>query len=268
MMPDDITPVILTFDEAPNIRATLEGLLWARRIVVLDSFSTDETEAIARSFPNVDFQQRRFDSHTDQWNHALSLAETDWVLSLDADYLVPPEFTNEVGSRADSQTTAAYFARFEYRILGHALRGTLYPNRAVLFRRSACRYEQDGHTQVLRIAGPSAILDTVIAHDDRKPVCRWLQAQDRYATLEVAKLVTTRRESLRMQDRLRLRIVPAPFVVLLYTLLWRRSLLDGWPGWLYAFQRMVAELILSMHLIERKLSRKSPDPKGEPSSHA
>ena len=47
----DSTPLILTFNEAPNLRRTLEKLKWAKQIVVLDSFSTDETLEIARSSP-------------------------------------------------------------------------------------------------------------------------------------------------------------------------------------------------------------------------
>lgn len=49
MLPD-ITPLILTFNEAPNIGRVLERLTWAKRIVVLDSFSTEETLDIVKSF--------------------------------------------------------------------------------------------------------------------------------------------------------------------------------------------------------------------------
>lgn len=256
MMLTEITPVLITYDEAPNLRRALDSLRWAHRVVVLDSFSTDQTEAIARSFPNVDFQQRRFDSHTAQWNFAVSLARTEWVLSLDADYIVPPEFPKEAATLASGER-CTFFATFEYRIAGRPLRAALYPPRAVLFRRSSARYEQDGHTQVLRFEGPSATLRSVLAHDDRKPLRRWLQSQDRYAALEVAKLESVPRSQLRIQDRLRLMIFPAPCLVLLYSLFAKRLILDGWPGWLYAFQRTTAELILSMHLLERKLSGRS-----------
>src|SRR4051812_32909684 len=92
----EITPVILTFNETANIRRVLEHLTWARRIVVVDSGSTDDTLAIARSFPNVAVFERPFDSHANQWNYALSLSETDWCLSLDADYVVSPALASEI----------------------------------------------------------------------------------------------------------------------------------------------------------------------------
>lgn len=48
-----VTPVLLTYNEEVNIARTLAGLRWARRVIVVDSFSNDQTECIARSFSNV-----------------------------------------------------------------------------------------------------------------------------------------------------------------------------------------------------------------------
>ncbi len=86
---EEVTPLILTFNEGPNLRACLTHVRWARRVIVLDSASDDDTEAIARSFPQVDFRVRPFDSHTAQWNFGLSLVDTQWVLTLDADLWLP-----------------------------------------------------------------------------------------------------------------------------------------------------------------------------------
>lgn len=255
---DQVTPVVLTFNEAPNIARSLESLKWAERVVVLDSHSNDETQGLAKAFPNVAFHQRAFDTHTAQWNHALSLAGTEWVLSLDADYILPAQFLEELNELNPPPNTSGFAAPFRYCIHGRPLRAALYPPRIVLYRRSQCEYVQDGHTQLLRVKGETASLRTAIDHDDRKSIGRWLWAQDKYAQLEVKKLVATPRNLLRVQDRLRLWIIPAPFVVLFYTLIIKRTLFDGWPGWLYACQRVVAELILSMHLVEEKLKSRTP----------
>ena len=149
--------------------------------MVLDSFSTDETLDIARSFPQVRVVQRRFDDHTTQWNHGVDQVQTDWVLALDADYVLTPELIHELEALPASSLISAYFARFKYCVHGHPLRGSLYPPRPVLFQRSRCRYEEDGHTQLLRIDGSKQTLQGFIHHDDRKPISRWLWAQDRYA---------------------------------------------------------------------------------------
>src|SRR6185295_10441829 len=97
-MLDLITPLILTYNEAPNIARALQGLTWAREIVVVDSFSDDETVQIATSFPNVRVVQRAFDCHRNQWEFGLKETDisTAWVLALDADYLLSDELVAEI----------------------------------------------------------------------------------------------------------------------------------------------------------------------------
>ncbi len=97
-MLDQITPIVLTYNEAPNIRRTLDAVRWARDIVVVDSFSDDTTLAIAAEFPQVRVFQRRFDCHQDQWNFALKETgiTSEWVLAMDADYVLTPELVEEM----------------------------------------------------------------------------------------------------------------------------------------------------------------------------
>jgi glycosyltransferase involved in cell wall biosynthesis len=253
-MLSEITPLILTFNEAPNLRRTLERLTWAREIVVVDSFSTDETAAIARSFPQVRVVQRKFDSHADQWNFGLDQTKSDWVLALDADYTLSEPLVGELRAFEATAGLHAYFARFIYCVSGRPLRGTLYPPRAVLFRKDCCRYEQDGHTQRLRITGATSWLKGHILHDDRKPLDQWLQAQDRYARLECKKLSEVASAKLGFNDRLRRQIIFAPAAVFVHTLLVKGLILDGWPGWFYVAQRVYAELLLSLRLLEARLN--------------
>jgi glycosyltransferase involved in cell wall biosynthesis len=252
-MLSEITPVILTFNEAPNIERTLHGVEWAREVVVIDSFSTDETESIARRFPNVVFVQRRFDSHSQQWNFGLEQVNAEWVLSMDADYLVPDELRDEISQLPRNSDVAAYYARFRYCIAGRPLRGTILPPRAILFRRSQCRYVQDGHTELLTTSGRTKFLSAYILHDDRKPLSRWLQSQRNYATLEAQHLLGDPGRVRTLADRLRLRIWPAAPAAFLYTLMFKGCLFDGWPGWYYALQRTYAEVLLSLELLDRRL---------------
>src|SRR6266699_2830500 len=99
-MLDHITPLILTYNEAPNIRRTLEQLRWARDIVVVDSFSDDETLEIVSSFPQARVFQRQFDSFASQCNFGLRETgiDSEWVLSLDADYILTPELIKEMAA--------------------------------------------------------------------------------------------------------------------------------------------------------------------------
>jgi len=256
-MIDQITPVVLTYNEAPNIGRCLSRLSWAQRVVVVDSVSTDETAAIVREFPNAELVERHFDNHTAQWNHGVHLVQTRWVLSLDADYVLTDEFIAQLATLKPEDEVDAFQVPFRYCIFGKPLRACLYPPRAMVFRRDRCRYVADGHTQLLQVPGKSATLTAPVDHDDRKPLSRWLDSQDNYAKLEVAKLMAAESNTLRLQDRLRLQMIYAPVVTLLYTLLVRGVILDGWRGCYYAFQRTIAEIILSLRLLERKLRDES-----------
>src|SRR5580692_10075232 len=125
-MMDSITPLVLTFNEAPNIRRTLEKLAWAQNILVVDSFSTDETLEIVRSFPQVRVVQRKFDSFAQQCNFGLAQITTEWVLSMDADYILSDALIDEIKSLKPSASVTGYSARFKYCVFGHSLRASLY----------------------------------------------------------------------------------------------------------------------------------------------
>ena len=75
-MLDDITPLVITYNEAPNIARTLDRLLWARRIVVIDSGSTDETLEIVRSYPQAEVIHRPFDDFASQCNFGIAQVAT------------------------------------------------------------------------------------------------------------------------------------------------------------------------------------------------
>ncbi len=250
---EQITPVILTWNEEPNLHRCLDRLHWAGEIVVLDSGSTDATAAVAATFPNTRWLVRPFDDHTRQWNHAVDSVSTPWVLALDSDYVTGPGFEDELAALPAEPAYDAYYASFRYLVYGRPLRASLYPPRAVLFRRETCRYEPDGHTQILRVPGSSTQLKTRIDHDDRKSLERWFRSQDNYARLEAAKLLSAPRSSLRLQDRLRLTGWAAVPAVLLHTLLAKGALLEGWRGWFYVLQRVLAEIMLALRLLEARL---------------
>jgi len=253
---DPITPVILTGDEEANVARTLGALAWASEVIVVDSFSTDATAEIARRFPNVRFIQRALDSLAGQWTFAVAEARTPWVLTLDADYFVPETFVRELES-LDGKA-AGYEAEFVYAVNGKPLRASLYPPRAILLRRDRCEFYMDGHTQRVRVEGNVARLKTKLVHDDRKSFARFVSRQRRYMRDEAEKLRRADPRTLNFASRLRKLIVVAPFAVLLHTLFVKGLILDGVPGLRYAWERVVAELILSRELLKRVGSSNRP----------
>ncbi|MGB3207688.1 MAG: glycosyltransferase family 2 protein [Crinalium sp.] len=257
-MLEEITPLILTFNEAPNIDRTLQKLAWAKRIVVIDSYSNDETLEILKSYPQVEIFQRTFDTHGNQWNYGLKQINSEWVLSLDADYVLTNELIAEIKALQQENRLDSYKIQFKYCVFGKPLRGTLLPPREALFRKEKSLYIDDGHTQLLKVNGKSGMLNSYIYHDDRKSLSRWLWAQDRYLMIEAKKILETPNEELSLGDRIRKQKILAPFVILIYCLILNKGILDGWAGIYYALQRTLAEILLSLKLIENeKLLKRS-----------
>jgi glycosyltransferase involved in cell wall biosynthesis len=250
-MLDKVTPLILTYNEAPNIARTLEKLSWAQEIVVIDSYSNDETLDILKSYPCVKVFQRTFDTHAIQWNYGVERVSSEWVFSLDADYCIPDRLVDEI-SALNNHSIDGYFIPFKFCVFGKPLQRAILPPRQALFRKKACTYIDDGHTQLLVNKGLSGILQEHIYHDDRKPVTRWFNSQIKYADLEMKKLIDTPPAQLSFVDKIRLAKVIAPLLVLIYCLIYKGGILDGWHGIYYAFQRLLAELVLSIKLIEHE----------------
>jgi glycosyltransferase involved in cell wall biosynthesis len=254
---DSITVLILTFNEAANIERTLKKLRWARRVILVDSLSGDGTPEIAGRFENVEVFQRAFDSHANQWNFGLRETgiATEWVLALDADYVLTDEMVEEIKNLNPPPPVSAYEARFIYCVGGKPLRTSLYPPGPVLFRRAGAHYVQDGHTQRLAVSGEKRLLNSPIFHDDRKSFTRWFASQKRYQRLESEWIAERKFDDLGLADRLRKMRFAAPPAVFFYCLFVRGLFWDGPRGFYYSFERAAAELMLSFYLIRRDCQR-------------
>lgn len=137
----ELSVILITKNEAVNIRACLESVAWADEIIVVDSGSTDDTLAIARDFtPHV---------HVHDWpgfgaqkNRALDYATREWVFSIDADERVTPELRAEIetvlaGPQADAYRVPR-LSSFCGRFMHHSGWRPDYVLR--LFRRSKGRF--------------------------------------------------------------------------------------------------------------------------------
>jgi len=246
---------LISFDEAPNIARALDKLRWATRIVVIDSGSTDGTLDIITKYPQAEAIYRPFTTFAEQCNYGLAQIKTEWCLSLDADYELSDEFVQELHQLDESPHIGGYQASFVYRIYGRPLRGTIYPPRTVLYRVNGATYISEGHGHRVSISGSVARLRGHIFHDDRKSLSRWFQSQSHYADAEAKYLASIDSKTLSQSDRIRRVGWPAPFLVALYVLFIKGSLLDGWAGWFYTLQRVIAESMLALAIVDRRLRK-------------
>jgi glycosyltransferase involved in cell wall biosynthesis len=91
-----LSAVIITYNESKNIArclASLQGVV--DEIVIVDSYSTDDTATICQQF-NVQFIEHEFIGHIEQKNWAMQQATHDWILSLDADEALSPALKSAI----------------------------------------------------------------------------------------------------------------------------------------------------------------------------
>jgi glycosyltransferase involved in cell wall biosynthesis len=102
-----LSVIIITKNEALNIRDCLESAAWADEIIVVDSGSSDDTVAICREFtPHV--YSHDWPGFGAQKNRALGYATKDWVLSLDADERITPQLRAEIETATSSGLATGY----------------------------------------------------------------------------------------------------------------------------------------------------------------
>ena len=220
---NSIAAIILTLNEAPNIERVLSKLRDIEEIYVIDSGSTDETELICTRFQNVKFIVNPFTSHDAQWRHAITCMQTHalaamrepkaWVLTLDADYVLSDSLVEEIKALAPAENISGYACAFQFWIDGDPVPASLYPPRTVLFRPTHAQYYMRGHTQLLKLNGILATLKGLIYHDDRKSWARFLSNQRKYAVLEAAQLRQLPWSEMRIQDKVRVTGLIAPWLV-------------------------------------------------------
>lgn len=103
-----LSVVIITFNEARNIKRAIESVQHiADEIIIVDSFSTDETKDICESL-NVRFYQQKWVGYSEQKNYANSLANFPTIFSLDADEAVDKVLEKEITNLKAKGFSAVY----------------------------------------------------------------------------------------------------------------------------------------------------------------
>jgi len=248
--------LILTKNEEPNLKRVLDKLTWLEKVMIVDSFSTDATLEIAASFNNTVVVQRSFDSFAGQCNYGLSLLTSEWVLSLDADYVLTDEFINETKEFVKTGNKAAYATKFKFVVFGKPLLKDNTTPRPVLFKKEAGSYFDDGHAHRLLLKGEEGAYTAHILHDDRKSLSRWLSNQDGYSIKEGHKLMETPAGELPLSGKIRKTKIFAPFFVFFYSLFVKGLIFNGWRGWHYTLQRTMVEIVIALRLIEEEKLKK------------
>lgn len=179
-----LSVIIITKNEAHNIKRCLESVLWADEIVVIDSGSIDDTVAIARQYtPHVLSMDWR--GYGVQKQRALENASGDWVLNLDADESVSDALKTKIQSAMLDNSVSAYRIPIQMNFYGKSLRYSSSPKRHVrLFKKKGASYSNDiVHEKiVLPIEASIAQIDVPILHHSFYDISHALYKMNRYSS--------------------------------------------------------------------------------------
>lgn len=162
-----ISGLIITYNEEKNIAEVLQCFEFCDEIIIVDSFSTDNTLAIAKTFPKVKIVQNAFEDFAKQRNLALQHAENDWVLFLDGDERITPELREEILKTLEKPEKDAYYF---YRLFFFGKKpiyfsGTQNDRNFRLFRKSKCQYiPQRKVHETLQVSGKIGALKNKLLH--------------------------------------------------------------------------------------------------------
>jgi glycosyltransferase involved in cell wall biosynthesis len=227
--PVRLSVVVIAFNEARNIGRCLDSVRGiADDVVVVDSFSTDETEAICRS-KGARFVQHAFDGHIEQKNWALGQARYPHVLSLDADEAPDEELRSAIARVKEDWTHDGYTMNRLNNYCGRWIRHCgWYPDRKVrLWRKGAARWSDASIHELVEVAPGARVerLEGDLLHYTIRDRAQHLRTIERFTTLSAEALL---REGKARQAWLRF-VSPVASFVRSYVL--RAGFLDGRAGW-------------------------------------
>ncbi|MBV9969329.1 MAG: glycosyltransferase family 2 protein, partial [Xanthobacteraceae bacterium] len=161
-----LSAIIITKNEAGNIGPCLDSVAFCDECIVVDSGSTDDTLAIARS-KGAHVAEHEWQGFGPQKNHALSLASGEWVLSIDADERVTPELAAAIENALRQNEVDGYEIRRRTRFLGREmLQSRWFPDYILrLFRRGRAHFTDVLVHEELVCAGPVGRLSEALLHD-------------------------------------------------------------------------------------------------------
>ena len=190
-----LVAIILTLNESqhlPRCLASLEGVV--DHVLVVDSFSVDQTGPIAKSH-GAQFVQHAFVNYASQFNWALTQLdkETHWVFRIDADEYLTPELAVEIRDRLSSldlEVDGVFCGRrmiFQGRLIRFG--GLSHVRVLRLFRYGRGRCENRWMDEHIKVAGPTKNFRGTLIDDNLNSLTWWTNKHNRYASREAVDLL-------------------------------------------------------------------------------
>lgn len=255
-----LSVAIITFNEEKNIFDCIRSVeSFADEIIVLDSFSTDNTKVIAKKSKKVKFLQNPFFGHVEQKNIAISHCKNEWILSLDADErvdkILKAEISNLLNGEIDSYIQGFQMPRLTFHMGRYIYHSGWYPQlRYRLFKKQFAKWVGENPHDYIEIQNPKAgrVLKGNILHFSFIDFSQQVNTINQFSSIVAySRYAKGSRFSL-------IKSLVKPFIKFFEIYLFKFGFLDGIPGLYIAFASSFSTFLkyskiyeLENHFIER-----------------
>ena len=244
-----ISVCMITFNNARTVERALASVKpWADEIVVVDSFSTDETLSIVGRYTD-NLEQRAWPGFKDQYNYCIAKAANEWVIFIDADEVISPELAREIKARLndDAGRYDGYIAHRRTFYLGRwIMHGGWVPDCEIrLFKKSAGAFEGALHANV-KVSGPVGEFTHYYQHYNYRDISDQIDTINRYSATAAQDMLSEGRR-FHFHD-----LLLRPPIRFIKEYIFKRGFLDGMPGLVIAASTMYYVFIKYAKLWERE----------------
>lgn len=258
--PLPITAIILTYNEKRNLKDCLISLKgFVNQIIIVDSFSTDNTIEIAREY-EAEIFQNKWKNYSNQFNWALNLPSirNEWILRIDADERWTDKGFEKLADLLSSDCNGIY-VRMKIFFMGRPLLyGGMYKNLFLrVFKKQHAFLEDRWMDEHIVVSGKSVVteIDVIESNYDRQQnIGLWITKHNNYSTREAVDFLIekhkllkqdtiadikgnklTRKRWIKEKIYFKMPYFLRPFLYFFYRYIVLLGFLDGYTGFIFHY---------------------------------
>lgn len=278
MPPLDLTIVIPVLNEERNLPGCLSaiGEGFAKKIVLVDSGSSDSTKDIAQAYgvDVIDFSWNGQFPKKRNWFLRNYTPATKWVLFLDADEYLTDSFKVELNEALLKDDKVGYWLNYTIYFLGKKLKGGYPLNKLALFRVGAGEYERIDEKEWSKLDmeihehpildGEIGKIRSKIDHLDFRGVSHYVNKHVEYANWEASRFLTKLNDAsihqkMTWKQKIKYGLMQSPFIGIVYffgSFLLLGGFRDGARGLSFAILKMAYFTQVYCRIKELKIAQK------------
>jgi len=185
-----ISALAITYNEEAHIEAYIKSLSFADEIIIVDSFSTDETVALAKQY-DVKVIQKKFEDFSTQKNFAIEQATNDWVTFFDLDEEITPSLASEIKEVIQgNQPQKAYYVKRDFHFMGKRMKYSGFQTDIAvrLFHKKYCKYNGNKVHETIETSEKIGRLKNSVLHHTYKSYDNYNSKLTSYSKLQAKSL--------------------------------------------------------------------------------